>query len=217
MLPKLCRSFHLSAKRTISALVALYSSASLNLLVLATLSTIEGDSFLGSTSLLFRVSPFAVWYIPAHRSSCNIGFCWQRAFDLFVFCPCQFLFSSSRTPLNDSSGSHGFWCQLLLESFNQLLSLLYSRLNYRLFCPGVATVYSCSQLPWSLLFFLGCDRYWAFDIYRIPIMSVIYCLIDYWGCLFSLTIQRFADSCHQLLLDLLLSSSFFSFPSFSGG
>jgi len=74
-------------------------------------------------------------------------------------------------------------------------------------------VHSRSKLPWFLFCFLGCDRYQLFNIYRIPITSVI--LLPCWllGCPLFITIQRFTDSCHQPLLGSLLSSSFFSFPS----
>jgi len=61
----------------------------------------------------------------------------------------------------------------------------------------------------------GCDRWWNYDIiYRIPVLSVIYHLVDHRGCL-PLTTQRFTDSWSQPLLGLLsspfVSSSFFVF------
>ena len=58
----------------------------------------------------------------------------------------------------------------------------------------------------------GCNRWWNYNIiYRIPVLSVIYHLVDHRGCL-PLTTQRFTDSCLQPLLGCcqVISSSLFS-------
>jgi len=57
----------------------------------------------------------------------------------------------------------------------------------------------------------GCDRWWNSDIiYCIPVLLVIYHLIDHWGCLL-LTTQWFTDSWFQPLLGCLIV--FVSSPS----
>jgi len=51
-------------------------------------------------------------------------------------------------------------------------------------------------------------------VQRIPVLSVIYYLVDHWGCLFPTT-QRFTDSWSQPLLGCFVSSSSYRSSGFS--
>src|SRR5712671_2188250 len=81
----------------------------------------------------------------------------------------------------------------------------------------------CSHLFTATLSFLGSfSAFWdAIDIDRsisiaFQLCQLFVASLTVEGVLFFLTIQWFADTCHQPLFGPLLSSSLFSFPSFPG-
>jgi len=136
----------------------------------------------GACCKLFPSPVMSFWRFAKRWTECPFSFIVLSSFDD--------LFFHWRYFPDNSSGSHGSCCQPLLESSLRPLSFLYRHFNYCL----------ASLVPSLLLDVIDIV---VFDIYRIPIMLVLYCLIDYQGCLFFLTIHWFTDSCYQPLSDLL--------------
>ena len=151
-----------------------------------------------------------------------------RCLDYRLFCLCHPLFWCSRlstTALSFLGPFSAFWDVIDIE---RSISIAFQLC--RLFCclvdcwgrpslsnnPAVHWLLSSAALGPSLsssLFLVsfvswklrGCDRWWNYDIiYRIPVLSVIYHLVDHRGC-FLLTTQWFTDSCFSATLGLLSS------------